>query len=391
MLNRRILRIKAMQSLYGFYTTRESLIQVIRDQLKEKFTPHALTHDMSDTEEIDEHRKLALKLYDENLKSRKVSPDESVPNEVFDAVSSAIDTYYREVKNEIGRTKKAMLESTRTLQQDYFKLLMLPGEFQFIEKLDKEKKEKAFVPKNEVWKHHFIDNPIIDALNTCQPLQKEITAHKLSWQNQSSDLKSWYRDIIKKEESILTYQQKANPTLEDHLQSVVDLFKKVLFKNEIIDEYWEQDDLRWSENKTILKSMVVKTIQDYNPQNEEPFELKTISINEEDDFEFFEAIYDGTIKEDAMIEGLIAQRTKNWDVNRLAMTDRIILKLAIAEMIYCRSIPVKVTINEFIEICKLYSTPKSKQFVNGILDVLANQLTSEGVIKKTGRGLIDNK
>lgn len=391
MLNRRILRIKAMQSLYGFYTTRESLIQVVRDGLKEKFTPHALTHDMSDTEEIDEHRKLALRLYDENLKLRKLNSDESIPDVVFDAVANAIDEYYREVKNEIGRTKKSMLDSTKLLQRDYFKLLMLPGEFQFIEKQDKEKKEKAFVPKNEVWKYHFIDNPVIDALNTCQPLQKEITTNKLSWQEQSPVLKSWYRDIIRKNEALLAYQQKANPTKEDHLQAVVDLFKKVLFKNEIIDDYWEEDDLRWSENKAILKSMVVKTIQDYNDNSEEPFELKTISINEEDDFEFFELIYDGTIKEDAMIEGLIAQRTKNWDVTRLAMTDRIILKLAIAEMIYCRSIPVKVTINEFIEICKLYSTPKSKQFVNGILDVLANQLTSEGVIKKTGRGLIDNK
>jgi N utilization substance protein B len=391
MLNRRILRIKAMQSLYGFYTTRESLIQVVRDGLKEKFTPHALTHDMSDTEEIDEQRKLALKLYDEHLKERKITPDSSIPDIVFDAVSTAIDTYYREVKNEVGRTKKAMLDSTKMLQQDYYKLLMLPGEFQFIEKLNKEKKEKAFVPKNEVWKYHFIENPIIDALNTCQPLQKEITGSKLTWEPQSAELRSWYRDIIRKEESIVAYQQVDNPTAEDHLKAIVDLYKKVLFKNEIIDEYWEEDDLRWSENKAILKSMVIKTIQDYNPENSEPIELKTIAINQEDDFEFFELIYDGTIKEDAMIEGLIAQRTKNWDVTRLAMTDRIILKLAIAEMIYCRSIPVKVTINEFIEICKLYSTPKSKQFVNGILDVLANQLTSEGVIKKTGRGLIDNK
>ena len=75
----------------------------------------------------------------------------------------------------------------------------------------------------------------------------------------------------------------------------------------------------------------------------------------------------------------------------MAKTDRVILKLAIAEMMTCRSIPVKVTINEFIEISKNYSTPKSKQFINGILDVLANQLTSEGVIKKSGRGLIDNR
>jgi N utilization substance protein B len=102
-------------------------------------------------------------------------------------------------------------------------------------------------------------------------------------------------------------------------------------------------------------------------------------------------LYDATLKESDRLDSLINEQTRNWDVSRLAMTDRIILKLALAEMIHCRSIPLKVSLNEYIEICKQYSTPKSKQFVNGILDVLANQLTSDGVIKKTGRGLIDNK
>ena len=156
-------------------------------------------------------------------------------------------------------------------------------------------------------------------------------------------------------------------------------------------EHWEHEDVRWSENGLIIKSMLTKTIQGYEPELDETFELKSISVNEKEDFEFFETIYSSTIKENDRLEGLISQKTKNWDVSRLAMTDKIILKMALAEMIHCRSIPTKVTINEYIEVCKQYSTPKSKQFVNGILDVLANQLTSEGVIKKTGRGLIDNK
>jgi len=391
MLNRRILRIKAMQSLYGFYTTRESLIEVVRDALKEKFTPHPLTHDMSDTEEIDGHRKLALRLYDENLKQRKLSPDESIPAVVFDETSIAIDKYYKEVKNEVSRTKKTMLDAAHKLQQDYLHFLMLPGEFQFIEKQDQEKKQKAFVPKNEVWYYNLQSNQVIDAINSNEALQKAITAHKLSWQEHSGMLKEWYRTIIKEDEGFIAYQKNKQPSSKEHLDILTHVFKKILFKNELMVAFWEQEDLRWAENHAILKSMVVKTLQDYNPELSEPIDLKSISINEEDDFEFFETIFDGTIKEDEYFEGLIGQHAKNWDISRLAMTDRIILKLALAEMMTCRSIPVKVTINEFIEICKLYSTPKSKQFVNGILDVLANQLTSEGIIKKTGRGLIDNK
>jgi len=88
---------------------------------------------------------------------------------------------------------------------------------------------------------------------------------------------------------------------------------------------------------------------------------------------------------------MIAAKTKNWEVDRLANTDQIILKMAISEMMNFRNIPVKVTINEYIELSKNYSTPKSKQFVNGILDVISNELKETGQMKKSGRGLLDNK
>lgn len=391
MLNRRILRIKAMQALYGFYTTRESLKKVVRDDLKETFTPTALTHDMSDTEEIDAHRKQALRLYDENLEQKKLEKDDAIPKVVFDEVNSSIDQYYADVRKEVTQTKKLMLSQTHEIQDIYFRFLLLPGEFQFIEKQDQDKREMARIAKNDPWQFNLQKNPVIDALNTCEALQKEVTKKKLSWQEDSSTLRSWYKDILKKNEAFIEYQQNENPTIEDHQAAVAHLFKKVLFKHENILDFWQEEDLRWAENGQILKSMLSKTIQEYNPEAEEPIELKTISINEDDDFEFFEVIFDSTIKEDEYLEGLISEKTKNWDISRLAQMDRIILKMAIAEMMYCRSIPVKVTINEYIEVCKLYSTPKSKQFVNGILDVLANQLTSEGVIKKSGRGLIDNK
>ncbi|MES1226075.1 MAG: transcription antitermination factor NusB, partial [Bacteroidota bacterium] len=88
---------------------------------------------------------------------------------------------------------------------------------------------------------------------------------------------------------------------------------------------------------------------------------------------------------------LIATNTRNWEVERLPLTDRIILEMAIAELLSFPSIPVKVTINEYIELAKNYSTPKSRQFINGILDVISKELKEAGAVKKSGRGLIDNK
>lgn len=391
MLNRRILRIKAMQALYGFYTTRESLKRVVRDRLEKQFTPDALIHDLSDTEEIDNNRKVSLRLYDQNLKAGKLDSDNELSDEVFNAVNGAIQSYYDEVKAEASRTKKTMLDETKNLQDVYHRFLMLPGEFQFLERQESDKREVSRIQQTDSWKYHFLTNPVIESLNTNASLQKEITSKKLSWQNEIETLRSWYKQILKEDEQLLAYQELEAPTDEDHKGAVNYLLKKLIFKSETISGYFEEQNLRWSEDAPILKSMLSKTIQDYDPTQEEPINLKTISINEADDFQFFETIFDCTLKEDEYFQGLIAEKTKNWDVSRLATTDMIILKMALAEMMYCRSIPTKVTINEFIEICKQYSTPKSKQFVNGILDVLANQLTSEGVIKKSGRGLIDNR
>lgn len=98
-----------------------------------------------------------------------------------------------------------------------------------------------------------------------------------------------------------------------------------------------------------------------------------------------------TVENDDENKNLIAKRTQNWDIERIAQTDKIILSMAITEMKNFPSIPVKVSINEYIDISKTYSTPKSKQFVNGLLDVLAKELTEKGEIRKSGRGLLDNK
>ena len=114
-------------------------------------------------------------------------------------------------------------------------------------------------------------------------------------------------------------------------------------------------------------------------------------MNWDEDKEFFQNIFNFTIQSDRENKALIAQKTKNWDIDRLAFTDKIIISMAITEMQNFPSIPVKVSINEYIDISKTYSTPKSKQFVNGLLDVMAKELTESGKIRKSGRGLLDNK
>ena len=151
-------------------------------------------------------------------------------------------------------------------------------------------------------------------------------------------------------------------------------------------EYFEEKDLNWSLNKDVVKSMANKT---FKIEALEDLSLQPLAIQWEDDKLFFEELFDYSVSEDKQLSAWIGDQTKNWESDRLAVADFIILKMALAEMVKSSSIPVKVSINEYIELAKNYSTPKSGQFINGILDVVSNRLVHEKVITKSGRGLID--
>jgi N utilization substance protein B len=157
-----------------------------------------------------------------------------------------------------------------------------------------------------------------------------------------------------------------------------------------INSYFEEEDIHWAEDQEIVKSLVDKTIKSRNAESG-IIELQKLSLDWEDDREFMIRLFSTTVELEEKYKKLIARNTKNWEVDRLPLTDRIILEMAIAELITFSHIPVKVSINEYIELAKLYSTPKSRQFINGILDVIAKELVSSGDMKKSGRGLIDNK
>lgn len=389
MLNRRILRVKAMQALYSYFTAQESLKDVVRERLESQFYPDPAKDDFAESDKFTARRKTAARLFTENLQHRSVT--EETEEDVKDAAERSIETYHTELRKEQRNIRNVMINDIADINKLYFKLVALPLEFAHQEKLEKDKKEKAHIHKESAWRWHFIQNPVIDALTKHEPFTKGLIDLKISWDEDADQIRTWYKDILKADPVLIEYQTKEQPTDDEHKEAILHLFKKIIFKNESINEFLSESDLRWTENKAVLKSLVVKTFQDYEKDLDPSYEMKEVITNKEDDMEFFEVLFDETLKKSKEWDDLIVKKVKNWDISRVALMDRIILKMALTEMMQFHSIPVKVTINEFIEISKLYSTPKSKQFVNGILDVLANELTSDGVIRKSGRGLIDNK
>lgn len=392
MLNRRILRVKAMQALYSYSLSKESLKKVICEKLESHYFMDPAKDDFADADLFAVRRKQAAKLYYQFLEDKVVVSGEEDQEDIAEVVQSHINQYHIELAKEIRKIEANMLGDVSNLETLYLKIILLVLELPQIEQDEKSKKDKAYVPKVSYWRYHFINNPVLDNLTKFEAFNKALIANNdATWKSELDLIRGWYRDILKKDEYLIAYQKKESPSIEEHKEVILYLYKKLVFKNEVISDYFSSLDLHWSENQPIIKSMVVKTFQDYEHDLDEPFELKVVNRNQEEDIPFFKKLFNEVIKNEKALDLVIAKKARNWEIERVALIDRIILRMAMTEMKTFQSIPVKVTINEFIEISKNYSTPKSKQFINGILDVLANELTSEGVIRKSGRGLIDNK
>src|SRR5690606_32597198 len=147
--------------------------------------------------------------------------------------------------------------------------------------------------------------------------------------------------------------------------------------------------IQWLEDLDLACAMVKRTVENMDPQAPE-LVLPAGGGDSEEERGFILALFRGTVAAQAQDERIIADRAKNWEADRIALSDMLLMRMALTEVRGFDQIPVKVTLNEYIEIAKAYSTPKSKNFINGILDKLFAEMREDGTIRKVGRGLLEN-
>ncbi len=169
---------------------------------------------------------------------------------------------------------------------------------------------------------------------------------------------------------------------------VQEIFENFLLKNEYFDEHMENVVGTWADDEFIVKGLMEEFFRAkyISTQNEKL--LFDFHISDEEQ-RFADTLVGKTMEEDSYFDELIKSKLQNWELDRVSLIDRILMKMAITEFLFIPTIPIKVTINEYLDISKLYSTPKSREFINGILDKLMNEMKSTGQIIKTGRGLIE--
>jgi len=166
---------------------------------------------------------------------------------------------------------------------------------------------------------------------------------------------------------------------------IIDIFKEVIAPNEKLYDYYESNNLGWVDDFPLVNTSVVKSIKQL--KKGQTFKLKGLEIKE-DDLEFLTDLLRKTILHQLEYTAEIDDKTPNWDTDRIAEIDLILIKMAITEFLYFPSIPTKVTINEYIEIAKDYSTAKSSYFINGVLDKILKDYKKTKRLNKIGRGLL---
>jgi len=394
MLNRRILRVKAFQNLYAFEQCKGSNLTLAKDFIRESFLPDLNSMEIQDKTLLTKDSEEALELFEKSIENKEVIPSTNSSLKIKSLVKSALQQYQKDNEKDKSFLLKNMVTSAERIPQLYLSAIEMLQAFASHVALELEKKKKlageaSLELGNEL---HLSQNQVLQRLKDSPSYQNALKRHAVTLDDLELELKEWFREYIKPSESYQLYLKITLPTQDQDFEVLDDLLKKIIFKNEVILSYFSEKDLNWTENKAIVRSLAAKVLKNA-ASTEMPTDeiLPEIAINWEEDKEFFENIFNFTIENAMESKVLIADKTKNWDIERLAFTDKVIISMALAEMMHFPSIPVKVTINEYIDISKTYSTPKSKQFVNGLLDVLSKELMDQGKIRKSGRGLLDNK
>jgi transcription antitermination protein NusB len=368
-----------MQALFAFQQCREANYHIGKQEIREIFSPDLNSMEVQDKELLATQNTEAVDLFKKNYPDSTYVCTEASDEKINKVVTEAVSGYHNRVRKDYEYFRKQMVLEAEKIADRYLWVLMLPVELAHMAAGSPKKKHENLAQNVAIarWAHH-------------QQLTSTALRKHLSWADDRETVKQLYTEVIKKDPEYEIYQKQKATDWSKDLDFLKHLFKNLLFGHELFNTFMGEQSPYWAEDKPIVKSLVMKTLKKMT-EEEEQTELEEISYNWEDDKEFFKTLFENTVKVEDEYRALISAKARNWEMDRIAKTDKILLEMAIGEMINFPGIPVKVTINEYIEISKIYSTPKSKVFINGILDVIADELTAQGVIRKSGRGLIDNK
>ena len=298
--------------------------------------------------------------------------------------------YHQSESKDLKNGVKELLFSIEKMYDLYILLLLTLPEVKAISEAKNEERKNKLRPTSEDLNPNekFLSNQLVKVLSENVPLQKIALNRKLNWSN--AEHQEMFRKMfleIEQSETYFDFMSNGKVGVEEDKLFAISLFKTEIANSKYLYNYFEDQSIYWLDDLDLCASMVLKTLKSW----EDTKELAILPMFKPNDNEkeYMSTLFMKTIESDKELDALIDAFTENWELERIAKMDVLLLKMSITELIEFTEIPPKVTLNEYIEISKFYSTPKSNFFINGVLDKIIDQLKKEKRLNKTGRGLLN--
>ncbi len=297
-------------------------------------------------------------------------------------VIQIVYAYYQNGNKNLDAAEKELLFSISKAYDlyNYLLLLMVAITDYAAKRIEKKRSHKILTEEDKNPNMRFVENAFIAQLQANKMLNDYADEKKRSWNDQADFVKSLFEKI--EDSNIYKAYMVADATDYDADRELWrKLYKTFIQNNAELDDLLEDMSLYWNDDKDIVDTFVLKTINRFDPANGADQPLLP-EFKDEDDRDFATKLLRYTILNSETYRKLISDNTRNWDLNRVAFMDVVVMQTALAEILSFPNIPVSVSLNEYVDVAKTYSTPKSGAFVNGTLDGIVKVLKKSGKLLK---------
>ncbi len=309
-------------------------------------------------------------------------------------VLQALYSWYSGSSDALPSGERQLFQSIDKLYELFIYQLSFLLEVQDFALLRMELNKKKYFPTDEDLhpSQKFVENKALKLLEENNDFQKEVEKLKINWKPEENMVLKFYK-LLRDADFYKKYMADTYSSLEDDKKFLIKVVDRLMQSFDLLQSFYDEKNVYYSEGYDLCGVLLVKFLDSISAKftagTRMPGIYSTDGQKVNDDKLFVQKLYRKVILNDEELSGIIREKSKSWDYERIPMLDVILLKMAIIELKEMSTIPIKVTLNEYIELAKYFSTPKSKTFINGVLDKLIGEFKAAHVIKKTGRGLIE--
>lgn len=309
----------------------------------------------------------------------------------------ALYGFFLNAEDRMDKAEKQMMQNTERIYDLFIYQLSVLVEITDVARKHIETGRQKYLPTPEEQHPNmkFAENRIVTLLEKNHAYRRYFEALRINWADEQDLFRKLFQQIRDTDE-YRTYMSSDKNNFEEDRRFMITLFRDFIADSQELQQIYEEKNIFWADDYDIVSYMVIKTLNSFSSKMDEFTPLPDLFIkpgeSEEDEMEdraFMKDLFRKTIVNAEQYDALIAEKAEHWELERIALMDTLLLRMALCELMSFPGIPIKVTLNEYIEISKMYSSAKSKVFINGLLDKLILQLKAEKKIRKTGRGLIE--